>query len=241
MRISKYLSQNNICSRREAEFFISQGWLRVDGQIVREPGTKISETSEIVLDEKIAEYQNRLLTIVLNKPVGYVSGQPEKHYLPAARLVVKDRRFQDTKHPYNRKIEWPINGLAPAGRLDIDSTGLLILTQDGRIARKLIAPDSDIEKEYLVRVNQSVTDSQIGKLTWGLKIDGVVLREAKVELLDRNYFRLVLTQGRKRQIRRMCALVNLEVSGLKRVRIGNVRLGALPPGMWRPLGAGEKF
>ena len=183
MRISKYLSQNNICSRREAEFFISQGWLRVDGQIVREPGTKISETSEIVLDEKIAEYQNRLLTIVLNKPVGYVSGQPEKHYLPAARLVVKDRRFQDTKHPYNRKIEWPINGLAPAGRLDIDSTGLLILTQDGRIARKLIAPDSDIEKEYLVRVNQSVTDSQIGKLTWGLKIDGVVLREAKVELL----------------------------------------------------------
>ena len=241
IRISKFLSQQGICSRREAEFFIQQGWLKVDGETVVEFYTTVDDKSSIELDPKAKAYQNRLITVLLHKPIGYVSGQPEKQYRPAASLITQRNQQKSSDDPSGNRTVWPIKGLAPAGRLDIDSTGLLILTQDGRIAKRLIAPDSDVEKEYLVRVNQNVRSNQLSRLTVGLNLDNVKLAPAKVDLLDSNYFRMTLTEGRKRQIRRMCDLVGLEVTGLKRVRIGNVRLGSLPVGKWRLLRPNESF
>ena len=241
MRLSKYLSQNGICSRREAEQFIRRGWLKVDGEVVHRLGTTISESSQITLDPAIERFQSRLITILLNKPIGLVSGQPEKGYKPALSLITRTRQYVDTDFPAQPAVKWPIKNLAPAGRLDIDSSGLLVFTQDGRIAQQLIAPDSIVEKEYLVRVSKTVTNNQIEKLRYGLVLDNVQLKQANVELLDENYMRVVLTQGRKRQIRRMCALVGLDVTGLKRVRIGQIRLGSLPSGMWRLLTRQEKF
>jgi 23S rRNA pseudouridine2604 synthase len=140
--------------------------------------------------------------------------------------------------------------LAPAGRLDIDSTGLLVLTQDGRVARRLIGEDSEIEKEYLVRVTygEAATNvqaalpaAQLARLRLGLSLDGQPLKPAKVEWQNPEQLRFVLTEGKKRQIRRMCELVGLKVVGLKRIRIGQVVLGNLPVGQWRYLGAGERF
>lgn len=241
IRISKFLSQQGVCSRREAEFFIQKGWLKVNGKTVIEPYTTVDDNSRIELDPKARAYQNRLITVLLHKPVGYVSGQPEKRYRPATSLITQSNQQKNSDDPPRNRAVWPIKGLAPAGRLDIDSTGLLILTQDGRIAKQLIAPDSNVEKEYLVRVKQDVRSDQLSQLTVGLSLDNVKLASAKVDLLDSNYFRMTLTEGRKRQIRRMCELVGLEVTGLKRVRIGNIRLGSLPIGKWRLLRPNESF
>ena len=235
------MSQQGVCSRREAEFFIQKGWLKVNGETVVELYTTVDDKSSIELDPKAKAYQNRLITVLLHKPVGYVSSQPEKQYQPAASLITQTNQQKNSDDPPGNRVVWPIKGLAPAGRLDIDSTGLLILTQDGRIAKRLIAPDSDVEKEYLVRVSRNVRSDQLSRLTVGLSLDHVKLAPAKVDLLDNNYFRMTLTEGRKRQIRRMCELVGLEVTGLKRVRIGNVRLGSLPVGKWRLLRQNESF
>jgi 23S rRNA pseudouridine2604 synthase len=141
-------------------------------------------------------------------------------------------------------------GLAPAGRLDIDSTGLLVLTQDGRVARQLIGEDSGIEKEYLVRVNYEDVSTdvqaafppgQLARLRHGLSLDGQPLKPAQVEWQNPEQLRFVLTEGKKRQIRRMCEAVGLKVVGLKRIRIGRVVLGNLPLGQWRYLGHNERF
>jgi 23S rRNA pseudouridine2604 synthase len=138
-----------------------------------------------------------------------------------------------------------LRGLAPAGRLDIDSTGLLVLTQDGRIARHLIGEDSRVEKEYLVRVEPlaegSVREDAIALLNHGLELDGQPLKPAKVSWQNEEQLRFVLREGKKRQIRRMCELVGYKVLALKRVRIGSVVLGQLPPGQWRYLGVHERF
>ena len=237
MRLTKYLAQNGFCSRREAEMFIRRGWLKVDGEKVVRLNAEVNETSQIDMLPALINYQNQLVTILLHKPLGYVSGQPEKGYRPAASLLVKERRYGSK----SRKIKWPLKRLAPAGRLDIDSSGLLVFSQDGRIARQLIGPESTVEKEYLVRVNRGVRPKHIDRLTYGLTLDAVQLKEAQVRQIDTNFLQIILTQGRKRQIRRMCGLVGLQVTSLKRVRIGNVRLGSLPSGHWRLLEKNEKF
>ena len=241
IRLSKFLSGQGVCSRREADFFIEQGWIRVDGMVVSKLGTKIDTDSHVELSDQAKAYQNQLVTILLNKPVGYVSSQPEKQYKPAISLITPQSQYANSASNHNQKLRWPLKGFAVAGRLDIDSSGLLVLTQDGSIASVLIHPDSNVEKEYLVRVDKPVLNEQLCKLQYGLSLDGVKLKHAAVTLLDENYFRMILTEGRKRQIRRMCAAVGLKTIGLKRVRIGNITLGALPQGKWRFKGTGEIF
>jgi 23S rRNA pseudouridine2604 synthase len=176
--------------------------------------------------------------------VGYVSGQAEDGYEPAVALVTPDRLWRDDRSG-TRFLRSHLNHLVPAGRLDIDSVGLLVLTQDGRIAKQLIGEDSTIEKEYLVRVAsldpRGLPDSGLALLRHGLELDGEPLRPAHVEWVNDDQLRFVLTQGKKRQIRRMCEAVGLQVLGLKRVRIGNVMLGDLPTGQWRYLRADERF
>jgi 23S rRNA pseudouridine2604 synthase len=184
------------------------------------------------------------VTILINKPVGYVSGQAEDGYEPASVLVTPPNQWREDRSGF-RFLHSHMRGLAPAGRLDIDSVGLLVLTQDGRIAKQLIGEDSEVEKEYLVRVNtvdgQALPDSQLALLNHGLALDGEALRPAVVEWVNDDQLRFVLREGKKRQIRRMCEQVGLTVLGLKRVRIGLVMLGDLPPGQWRYLRGDERF
>jgi len=240
IRLSKLMSERGLCSRREADVYIERGWVYVDGKQITELGTKVDPGQTVTLDKKAEETQTQRVTILLNKPVGYVSGQPEKDYKPAVSLINRDSRFESDQSPL-RFNPTHLRGLAPAGRLDIDSQGLLVLTQDGRVAKQLIGEDSGVEKEYLVRVSGQLSEHDLKRLNHGLSLDGKPLRPAKVSWQNRDQLRFILKEGKKRQIRRMCELVGLKVMGLKRVRIGQVRLGDLPEGQWRYLLSNEKF
>ncbi len=239
VRLSKRMAELGLCSRREADSYIEQGWVKVNGQVAV-LGQKVTEADRIDLNKQAHESQAQRVTILLNKPVGYVSAQPEKGYQAAVELITPANHWEGDKSRIQFK-EQHKRGLAPAGRLDIDSVGLLVLTQDGRIAKQLIGEDSGTEKEYLVRVKGSLSAEGLRLLNHGLSLDGEALRPAKVEWQNEDQLRFVLQQGKKRQIRRMCELVGLRVVGLKRIRMGRVKLGALPPGKWRYLEKGERF
>lgn len=239
VRVSKLLAERGICSRREADSYIEKGWVKVDGQVAQ-LGDKAWPHQSITLERAAQSTQTSRVTIILHKPVGYVSGQAEKGYRPAATLVQAQTRWRGDTGP-QRFLPGHVRGLAAAGRLDIDSTGLLVLTQDGRVARHLIGEDSDVDKEYLVRVAGRLSEGGLALLNHGLSLDGQKLRPAQVTWQNEDQLRFVLREGRKRQIRRMCELVGLKVIGLKRVRIGKVRLGDLPVGQWRYLKPGERF
>jgi 23S rRNA pseudouridine2604 synthase len=242
-RLSKVMAERGLCSRREADEWIINGWVKVDGVIMETLGTRIKPDAEIVISGYAYEQQAEQVTILLHKPMAYVSGQAEDGYQPAIVLVHPDNEWLDDPDLYEPK-EFQrgfLHGLAPAGRLDIDSTGLLVLTQDGRIARHLIGEDSSVEKEYLVRVEGTLSDADLKRLNHGLSLDGEQLKPAKVSWQNEDQLRFVLREGKKRQIRRMCEMVGLFVVGLKRVRIGSVNLGKLPPGQWRYLRNDERF
>lgn len=239
-RLSKIMAHRGMCSRREADRYIEQGLVFVDGQKINELGTKVSPDAKIELAGEGRRQQNTQVTILLNKPVGYVSGQAEKNYKPAVRLISASSRWSNDRSS-RRFNPGQLRGIAPAGRLDIDSNGLLILTQDGRIAKKIIGENSSIDKEYLVRVTGQLSEKGLKLLNHGLSLDGKQLKPAKVSWQNEDQLRFILREGKKRQIRRMCELVGIKVVGLKRVRIGNVQLGNLPPGQWRYLGDNETF
>jgi 23S rRNA pseudouridine2604 synthase len=234
------MSAQGLCSRREADSYIERGWVLVDGVPVTELGTRIFPHQKITLAKAAQSRQDAAVTILLHKPVGYVSAQPEKGYKPAIALVTAESRFRGDRSP-SRFNPAHLRGLAPAGRLDIDSSGLLVLTQDGRIARQLIGEGSEIEKEYLVRVQGALSPERLALLNFGLSLDGKPLKRAEVGWQNKEQLRFVLREGKKRQIRRMCELVGLAVTGLKRVRIGHVKLADLPDGQWRYLRSNERF
>ena len=238
VRLSKLMSQRGLCSRREADTLIEQGLVRVNGEIVNMLGIKFPEDVKIELTRRAQQQQAERVTIMLNKPVGVVSGQAEDGYIPAVRLITEETHSALDRHK-QRLQKAHFKGLAPAGRLDIDSQGLLVFTQDGRIAKQLIGEHSDIEKEYLVRVEGDVRDEQIRRLCFGLTLDGKPLKRAKVRQLNPEQLQFILREGKKRQIRRMCDAVGLKVTGLKRVRVGELRLGKLKEGEWRFVAPGE--
>jgi 23S rRNA pseudouridine2604 synthase len=244
MRLSKRMSELGIASRREADEWIAKGYVRVDDQIVSELGSRVQPHQRITIDAKAKFQQAQRVTVLVNKPVGLVSGQAEDGYEPAVVLVTPANQWREDRSG-TRFLREHLKNLVPAGRLDIDSVGLLILTQDGRIAKQLIGEDSEVEKEYLVRVamadRRRLPNSGLALLRHGLELDGDALRPAQVEWVNEDQLRFVLTQGKKRQIRRMCEAVGLQVLGLKRVRIGKVMLGDLPAGQWRYLRADESF
>jgi 23S rRNA pseudouridine2604 synthase len=243
-RLSKRMAALGLASRREADEWIEAGFVKVDGRVAV-LGLRVGPDVHIEIDPRARREQLQRMTVLLHKPIGYVSGQAEDGYAPAVTLVTRDNRWSEDRE---RGPAGVLRGLAPAGRLDIDSTGLLVLTQDGRIARALIGEDSRVEKEYLVRVRRAqpgpgpiLTPEGMALLQHGLQLDARPLKPAKVSWANEDQLRFVLREGRKRQIRRMCELVGLEVTGLKRVRIGSVVLGKLPLGAWRYLRDDEKF
>lgn len=247
VRLSKRMGELGICSRREADSWIEKGWVSVDGVKITELGTKIRPSQKITINNAAKTEQAEKVTILLNKPLGYVSGQAEDGYEPAKVLITDENHWSDDPvkkafKPFQRK------GLVPAGRLDINSTGLLVLTQDGRVAKKLIGEESNVDKEYIVRVtpvdgtsNADFPEEKLQLLNFGLEIDGKKLLRAKVEWINDNQLRFVLREGRNRQIRKMCEAVGLKVLQLKRVRIGGINLGKLPIGKWRYLQESESF
>jgi 23S rRNA pseudouridine2604 synthase len=254
------MAELGMCSRREADEWVANGWVKVNG-VVAEMGLQVLPSDKIDVDRAAKGKQANQVTILINKPMGYVSSQAEDGHEPAVTLFTPQNRWMDD----NARFFWnhsQLPGLAPCGRLDIDSIGLLVMTQDGRIARQLIGEDSVMEKEYLVRVEYyadgnlaNVSTSKpvtldvqsafppalLAKLRFGLSLDDQPLKRAKVDWQNPEQLRFVLTEGKKRQIRRMCEQVGLKVVGLKRVRIGNVVLGNLPVGQWRYLAPHEKF
>lgn len=239
IRLSKRMAELGICSRREADHYIEQGWVLVNG-VIAVLGQKVTPSDRIDLNKAAHEAQANRVTILLNKPVGFVSAQAEKGYRSAAELITPENHWEGDLSRIRFQASH-LRGLAPAGRLDIDSVGLLVLTQDGRIAKKLIGDKSESEKEYLVRVKGKLSEEGLQLLNHGLSLDGEKLRPAKVTRQNEDQLRFILKQGKKRQIRRMCELVGLRVTGLKRIRMGKVKLGALPPGKWRYLAANERF
>ncbi|MDN4062421.1 MULTISPECIES: pseudouridine synthase [Ralstonia solanacearum species complex] len=253
VRLSKRMSELGLCSRREADEWIPRGWVLVDGEPVTELGSRVRPDAEIEILPAARSEQGERVTVLLHKPMGYVSGQAEDGYEPAATLFTAENQWEEDP-THKRFAAWQHKGLAPAGRLDIDSTGLLVLTQDGRVARHLIGEDSTVEKEYLVRVvwdapqgpvehdiSKVFPEELLEKLRHGLSLDGEALKPAKVSWQNEEQLRFVLREGKKRQIRRMCEQVGLTVVGLKRIRMGSVVLGDLPVGKWRFLGRFEKF
>ena len=292
LRLNKRMAELGLASRREADEWIGKGWVKVNGKVA-EMGMQVTPDVRIEIDKQAQGQQANQVTVLINKPIGLVSGQAEDGHEPAITLVQPQNRWAEDNarfffHPSQLK------SLVPAGRLDIDSTGLLVLTQDGRVARQLIGEDAHMEKEYLVRVmytgvinslaatSASATHAarpvprasaaqpvqpgqitqlsriddddpistdvqsvfpreQLARLRHGLSLDGQALKPAKVEWQNPEQLRFVLTEGKKRQIRRMCELVGLKVVGLKRVRVGNVMLGNLPVGQWRYLAPHERF
>ena len=267
LRLNKRMAELGLASRREADDWIGRGWVKVNGEVAT-MGMQVSPDVRIEIAKQAQGQQANQVTILLNKPMGIVSGQAEDGHQPAITLIQPQNRWAEDNarfffHP--RQLQ----SLVPAGRLDIDSIGLLVLTQDGRVARQLIGEDSVMEKEYLVRVSYTgfaepdgqpdrllqINDGDpvstnvqaifppegLALLRHGLSLDGQALKPAKVSWQNPEQLRVVLTEGKKRQIRRMCELVGLKVVGLKRVRIGNVMLGNLPLGQWRYLAPHEKF
>ena len=277
LRLNKRMAELRLCSRREADAWIEQGWVQVNGKVA-EMGQQVTLSDRITVDKAAEQKQAQQVTILLHKPMGYVSGQAEDGHQPAVTLIQARNHWQGDASR-TRFSPAQLRGLAPAGRLDIDSTGLLVLTQDGRVARQLIGEDSEMEKEYLVRVaytghentaaasaasatyggkaaqlstigdNDRVSTNvqavfpaaQLERLRHGLSLDGKPLKPAKVEWQNPEQLRFVLTEGKKRQIRRMCEQVGLKVVGLKRIRMGRVTLGQLPAGQWRYLTPYERF
>ena len=247
-RLNKRMAELGLCSRREADDWIAQGWVKVNGEVA-EMGVQVLPTDRIDVDKVAQGFQEQRVTILLHKPMGYVSGQAEDGHTPAVALINPRTHWRDDPSR-NRYSPPQKRGLAPAGRLDIDSVGLLVLTQDGRVARQIIGEDSSMDKEYLVRVQYGdvVTNvqavfpaEQLARLCHGLELDGQPLKPAKVDWQNPEQLRFVLTEGKKRQIRRMCEQVGLRVVGLKRIRIGRVTLGNLPVGQWRYLSPNERF
>ena len=234
-RVNKWLAQSGVCSRREAEGLIAQGLVFIDGERVDDAGRKILQGQTLVLNDSAQEKLSSSLSIVLHKPMGIVSSLPQDDQIEAVTLLTRDALWGG-----EATIPTAANNLAPLGRLDRESRGLLVLSEDGVLAKALIGPESEMDKEYNVLLTGVITPQKIALLRHGLELDGRQLRPAKVTQVTEQKLNIVLKEGRNRQIRRMAELVELRVVDLMRVRVGPLKLGDLPEGRWRPLTADER-
>lgn len=235
-RVNRWLAQSGVCSRREAEALITGGLVSIDGETVTDPGRKIAPGQTLVLADAAETTLSGAISVLVHKPAGVVSAHPEPGQVEAARLLTREALWGEAA-----AVPGPRDSLPPVGRLDMDSRGLLLLSADGVVAKAVIGPESELEKEYVVRVAGEVTEAKLARLRYSLRLDGRQLRRARVELRPDGRLGFVLTEGRNRQIRRMCELVELRVTDLFRVRIGPLRLGDLPEGRWRPVTSEERM
>ncbi len=216
MRLNKYIAYLNIASRREADKLIKDGKVKVNGEIIINPAIQVEENDKIICD--IENYKNEKIYIKLNKPVGYVVSNNKKEGKPIYKLL-------DEK----------LKKLYPVGRLDKDSKGLILFTNDGIFSRKIIGEESECEKEYYVKLEGNISDGALKKLEFGISLDGKKLKPAIVKRVSKNSFNIILKEGKNRQIRRMCEKVGFEVILLKRLRISNIYLNDLQEGKFEYL------
>ena len=223
MRLQKFLSRAGICSRRKGEEYIKAGWVKVNGKIVTELGVKVDpERDAVEVDRDAIRSDTAPIYIALNKPRGYVSScRQQNEQIVLDLLDISDRVY-------------------PIGRLDKDSTGLLLLTNDGYLHNRLSHPSFNHEKEYEVTVAKPMPEGALRKLSKGLPMMGTRTRPARVKRISTRRFGIVLREGKNRQIRRMVRKVGNQVTHLKRIRIANIKLGNLPSGRWRHLTKIEK-
>lgn len=220
-RINKYLSEVGFCSRREADRLLEEGRITINGK-KPEMGTKVTDQDEICVDGKnIKKTEEKHIYIAFNKPIGIVCTTDTKRE--------KNNIIDYIRHPKR---------IFPVGRLDKPSEGLILLTSDGDIVNKILRAKNNHEKEYIVRVDKPITQQFLSKMANGVPILGTVTRKCEIEQIDTLQFRIVLTQGLNRQIRRMCEYLGYEVKKLKRIRIMNIKLD-LPIGKWRDLSEDE--
>ncbi len=223
IRLQKFLSLAGICSRRKGEEYIQAGLVSINGHIVTELGTKIDPEKDLVRfkGQKVTA-EEKLIYIAINKPTGYVTSCRQKHEKIVLDLLDLKKRVY------------------PVGRLDKDSIGLLLLTNDGNLHQRLSHPSFDHEKEYDVSVVRPISDKALGRLSNGLTIMGTKTRPANIKRFSQKRFSITLKEGRNRQIRRMVEKVGNQVVTLKRIRISNIKLGTLAEGKWRHLTKKEK-
>lgn len=229
VRVNKWLGQTGVCSRREADTLIANGLVSIDGETITDAGRKIQPGETLTLNDTAQAALASGMTLVLHKPVGYVSGQPDPGKIPAVRLLTKPNRIGEGEIPARDA------SLPPIGRLDEDSRGLLLLSSDGVVAKAVIGPASELDKEYLVVVEGLITEGKLSRLRHGMELNDKPLKPARVTQIGPQRMRFILDEGKYRQIRRMCDLVGLEVVDLYRTRIGPLELGDLPEGRWRHL------
>lgn len=220
IRINKYLSEIGYCSRREADNLIKQGRVKANNNLVS-LGTKVSVDSEISVDNKVIKKEEKLVYLAFNKPIGIV--------------CTTDVRVE--KNNIIDYINYPLR-IYPIGRLDKNSEGLIFLTNDGNIVNKILRSKNKNEKEYIVEVSRTITKSFIDRMQKGIPILGTVTDPCFIKQIHKKKFRIILTQGLNRQIRRMCEYLNYRVTSLRRVRIMNIRLD-LEVGMYRHLSKKE--
>jgi len=234
-RVNKWLAQSGVCSRREAEALIADGLVSIDGEVVEDVGRKILTGQTLVLADRATNKLDASLTVMIHKPVGIVSSQPDPGQIPAVRLLKRE-----TLWAHEAVIPNFSNRLAPVGRLDMDSRGLLLMSEDGVVAKAVIGPQSELEKEYRVAIMGEITEEKLELMRFGLELDGRELRPAHVEMISDQRIQVILQEGRNRQIRRMCELLEWKVVDLFRVRVGPITLGDMPEGCWRPLTSEER-
>ncbi len=220
VRLNKYLAEQGVASRREADRLIADGLISVNGKIIKEMGVKVDpDKDNVSVSDKIVKRQEQLIHIALNKPAGYVTSVKRtsiERHIVLDLIDIKERVY-------------------PVGRLDKDTTGLLILTNDGTLTFKLTHPSSECEKEYEVTVDCEIRKGQIDKLKAGVRLWGEKTKSTVVKQIGKNKMHITLTEGKNRQIRRICQKVGLPVIKLKRIRIKGLELGSLPEGKWRNL------
>lgn len=223
VRLQKFLSAAGVCSRRKGEVYIRAGRVRVNGQVVTELGTRVDPGADIVEFDGLRVTDDQPpIYIAMNKPKGYVTSCSQ----PGDRIVLDLIDLEARVYP--------------VGRLDRDSTGLLLLTNDGRLHHRLLHPSFDHEKEYEVTVSRPIADKALNRMARGLPVLGTKTRPAEIDRISAHRFRMVLKEGKNRQIRRMVKKVGHRVIRLKRIRIGAIRLGRLAEGSWRYLSPKEK-
>jgi 23S rRNA pseudouridine2604 synthase len=220
VRLNKYISETGVCSRREADKWIEAGRVTCNGQPAL-LGTQVAQGDEVRIDGALIGVKKKQVYIALNKPVGIIC-TTETH--------IEDNIIDHIGYPER---------IFPVGRLDRDSEGLILLTNNGDIVNEILRSENNHEKEYVVWVDRPITDLALRMMARGVKIMGEMTKPGKVTRVNAQCFRIILTQGLNRQIRRMCSALGYRVQRLQRVRIMNVHLGNLSPGQWRHLTPAE--
>ncbi|RPI19650.1 MAG: rRNA pseudouridine synthase [Ignavibacteriae bacterium] len=226
VRLNKYISGSGHSSRRKTDELISEGRVSVNGRTITELGTKINPGTDIIkVDGEVIRNTQRLLYILLNKPAGYITTTSDEKNRPTVIDLVKVRER-----------------IYPVGRLDYDTEGLLLLTNDGELANKLMHPKHEVEKTYLVKINRPMDEKALKRLTEGVHIEGKKTSKARVSIIpktDNKQFRIIIHEGRNRQVRKMLEAVGLFVRKLKRIEYAGLNLKGMRMGEWRELSRKE--